>query len=272
MNKILLIGCGHMGSALLKTWSLKTKDQIVVIDPIHYRNINKQFKKKISAYNSLNQIKYFSSFNIIIFAITPQIVKEVLTDFVSYKFKKNVVFVSIVAGKKIKFFNKFLPKNNQFIRVMPNMPAMIEQGMSCIVTNENVSDSNKNKIESLFSKVGKTLWLKKEIEINKVTAISGSGPGYVFLFIDAFEKAAMQLGLGTKNTKKLVNQTVFGSINLLLKGEKSAQTLVSNIAIKGGTTEAALNVLKKNDNFHKKLKKAIKAAFLRANKLGNSNK
>ena len=147
------------------------------------------------------------------------------------------------------------------------MPAIIDQGMSCMVSNRYVSRTNKNKIELLFSKVGLTLWLKKEIEINKVTAISGSGPGYFFLFIDAFEKAALQLGLGKKSTKKLIRQTVSGSVNLLLQEKKSAEELANNIAIKGGTTEAALNILKKNNDFHNKLKKAVKAAFLRANAL-----
>jgi len=90
---------------------------------------------------------------------------------------------------------------------------------------------------------------------------------YVFLFIDAFEKAALQLGLGKKSTKKLIRQTVSGSVNLLLQEKKSAEELANNIAIKGGTTEAALNILKKNNDFHNKLKKAVKAAFLRANAL-----
>ena len=122
--------------------------------------------------------------------LNPKLQKAVLEKFVSLQFKKSAVFLSIIAGKKINFFNQFLPLRNQFIRVMPNMPAIIDQGMSCMVSNRYVSRTNKNKIELLFSKVGLTLWLNKEIEINKVTAISGSGPGYVFLFIDAFEKAA----------------------------------------------------------------------------------
>ena len=151
---------------------------------------------------------------------------------------------------------------------MPNMPAIIDQGMSCMLPNRHVSRTNKNKIELLFSKVGQTLWLKNEIEINKVTAISGSGPGYVFLFIDAFEKAALKLGLEKRNTKKLVHQTVFGSVNLWSQKNISAADLANNIAIKGGTTEAALNKLKKNNDFHNKLTKAVKAAFLRANELG----
>ena len=268
MNNILLIGCGHMGSALLTTWSSKTNNHFFVVDPAQYKNINKRPNKKIHAFKTLNQVRDFLLFDIIIFAVKPQIAKRVLEKFVSLQFKKSAVFISIIAGKKINFFNQFLPLRNQFIRVMPNMPAIIDQGMSCMVSNRYVSRTNKNKIELLFSKVGLTLWLKKEIEINKVTAISGSGPGYVFLFIDAFEKAALQLGLGKKSTKKLIHQTVSGSVNLLLQEKKSAEELANNIAIKGGTTEAALNKLKKNNDFHNKLKKAVKAAFLRANALG----
>ena len=267
MNNILLIGCGHMGSALLTAWSSKTNNHFFVVDPAQYKNINKRLNKKIHAFKTLNQVRGFLLFDIIIFAVKPQIAKRVLEKFVSLQFKKSAVFISIIAGKKINFFNQFLPLRNQFIRVMPNMPAIIDQGMSCMVSNRYVSRTNKNKIELLFSKVGLTLWLKKEIEINKVTAISGSGPGYFFLFIDAFEKAALQLGLGKKSTKKLIRQTVSGSVNLLLQEKKSAEELANNIAIKGGTTEAALNILKKNNDFHNKLKKAVKAAFLRANAL-----
>ena len=202
-----------MGSALLTAWSSKTNNHFSVVDPIKYKKINKRLNKKIYAFKTLNQVKDFLLFDVIIFAVKPQIAKKVLENIESHQFKKSAVFISIIAGKKISFFNQFLPLRNQFIRVMPNMPAMIDQGMSCMVPNRYVSRFNKNKIELLFSKVGLILWLKNEIEINKVTAISGSGPGYVFLFMDAFEKAALQLGLGERNTKKLVHQTVSGSVN-----------------------------------------------------------
>ena len=272
MNKILLIGCGRMGSALLTAWSSKTDNKFSVVDPVQYKKINKRLNKRIIAFKTLNQVRNLLLFDVIIFAVKPQIARTVLESFKCHQFNKSAVFISIIAGKKINFFNQFLPLRNQFIRVMPNMPAIIDQGMTCMIANRYVSRLNKNKIELLFSKVGRTLWLKNEIEINKVTAISGSGPGYVFLFIDAFEKASMQLGLGKKNTKKLVHQTVFGSVNLLLQDKKSAEDLANDIAIKGGTTEAALNTLKKNNDFNNKLKKAVKAAFLRANQLGKSIK
>ena len=268
MNKILLIGCGHMGSALLKAWTIKTNYSFIVIDPNQYLKINSNFSKNVKAFKSLGEVKNFNLFDIIIFAITPQMAEQVLKNFCKNKFNKKSVFVSIVAGKKISFFSKFLPLPNQFIRIMPNMPVLINQGMSCLIANKNVLKKNKNKIDSLFSKVGKTMWLKNEIEINKITAISGSGPGYIFLFIDAFEQAALQLGLGKNVTKKLVHQTFYGSINLLLTENETAKSLANKIAIKGGTTEAGLNQFKNNKILHNTFKKVVKAAYFRAIKLG----
>ena len=125
MNNILIIGCGHMGSALLTAWSSKTNNHFFVVDPAQYKNINKRLNKKIHAFKTLNQVRDFLLFDIIIFAVKPQIAKRVLEKFVSLQFKKSAVFISIIAGKKINFFNQFLPLRNQFIRVMPNMPATV---------------------------------------------------------------------------------------------------------------------------------------------------
>ena len=257
-----------MGSALLETWS-RTNFKFSVIDPAKYKIINKNFNLNIKAFKSLNKVNDILSYNIIIFAIKPQIIDNVLKELKNLKFKKNTVFVSIVAGKKISFFNKYLMTPNQFIRVMPNMPAVINQGMSCLIPNANVTKINIKKIDLLFSLVGKNIWLKKEQEINKVTAISGSGPGYVFFIIDAFEKAAYELGLNKKHTKELVYQTLKGSINLLLTSKEDASTLAKNIAVKGGTTEAGINQFVKKNLLHKTFKKVVSAAYKKANTLGN---
>ena len=257
-----------MGSALLKAWSIKTKYSFLVVDPIQYKKVNLKYKNKVRAYKSINKIKDIKSIDTVIFAIKPQIVNIILEEFIEYKFKNNIVFLSIVAGKKISFFNKFLSKENQFVRIMPNMPSMISQGMSCLIGNDKLTKKNQKLIDNLFLKVGKTLWLKNESEINKVTAISGSGPGYIFFIIDAFEKAASQLGLGEKATKQLVHQTFLGTINLLMDEKKPALILANNIAVKGGTTEAGLNKFKEKKILHSTFKKVIKAAYSKANKLG----
>ena len=251
MNKILLIGCGHMGLALLRAWHRKTSNFFTVIDPKQYKKLNRWHKKRVSAFNNINKIKNTQHFDIIIFAVKPQIANKAMKQFIDLTYKKNVLFISIIAGKKIIFFNNFLPLKNQFIRVMPNMPAFVEEGMSCLVSNKEVSRQNKNKASALFGTVGKILWFKHENELDKVTAISGSGPGYFFLFIDLLEKAAAELGFNKKILKQLVHQTALGSIRLLIRDNKSAEKLTQNIAIKGGTTEAAIKIFKKNNQLKK---------------------
>jgi pyrroline-5-carboxylate reductase len=147
---------------------------------------------------------------------------------------------------------------------MPNMPSMVEEGMSCLVTNKNISKQNKNIVTNLFGKIGKIHWLSTEKELDKVTAISGSGPGYYFLFIDSLEKVAVKLGFTKKIAKELVYQTAFGSIKLLINNSKSAEKLANDIAIKGGTTEAAIRFFKKDNQLKNMINKAVKAAYKRA--------
>jgi len=151
---------------------------------------------------------------------------------------------------------------------MPNMPSIVEEGVSCLVTNKNTSKRNKNIVTDLFSKIGKIYWLSNEKELDKVTAISGSGPGYYFLFIDLLEKAAVKLGFTRKIAKELVYQTAFGSVKLLINNSKSAEKLTNDIAIKGGTTEAAIRFFKKNNQLKNLINKAVKAAHKRAIELG----
>ena len=268
MNKILLIGCGHMGSSLLKAWSLQKKYSFIVVDPVKHKKIKRLYKDNVDAFSSLNSIKKTNLIDVVIFAVKPQTIIKVLENFKNLTFKKETIYISIIAGSKINFFNKYLQNKNQFVRAMPNMPAMINVGMTCLVSNKNVTKKNKNIVNSLFLSVGDTAWLKNESAINKVTAISGSGPGYVFLLIDAFEKAASKLGLGNKITKQLVHQTFLGSINLFIYEKKNASSLVDSIAVKGGTTEAGISIFKNKDILNKTFSKAVKAAYDRANKLG----
>ena len=174
-----------------------------------------------------------------------------------------------MAGKKIIFLRKLLPNIKQIVRVMPNMPALIGEGVSCLVSNNYVSNVNKNKVTKLFSKVGITVWLNNEREIDIVTAISGSGPGYVFYLIDAMEKASNELGLNQKLNKKIILQTFLGSLKLLQHTGKNANELANSIAIKGGTTEAGIKVMKKN-NVHRILLETFLSAYKKANLLGKN--
>tara|TARA_B100000965_G_C19565528_1_gene746665 strand:- start:242 stop:1054 length:813 start_codon:yes stop_codon:yes gene_type:complete len=268
MNKVLLVGCGHMGSALLNSWIDLKSFSFAVVDPLNFKKIKKNYiKKKIKVYKNTPNQKQIKNFDIIIFAVKPQVAKKVLSEYQNFELKKNVVIGSIVAGKKISFFKKNIKNSHQIVRIMPNMPALIGEGVSCLVSNKNFSINNKKTINSLFENNGKTIWLRNEIEIDKSTAISGSGPGYIFTLIDSLEKASEQIGFSKKISRELVLYTVLGSAKLLEKTKKEPSDLAKEIAVKGGTTEAGLNELKKN-NLKKIMYNTFLAAYKRASKIG----
>jgi len=271
MNRVLLVGCGHMGSALLNEWMNLKSHSLAVVDPFSYKYLKKKYyKKKIRFFDKTPNQNEIKNFDIIIFAIKPQIAKKVLREYRDFEFKKNSLIASIVAGKKINFFKKNIKNAMQIVRVMPNMPALIGEGFSCLVSNKSISKNNKITINNLFLKVGKTIWLKNEIEIDKATAISGSGPGYVFTLIDAFEKASQQIGFPKKISREMVLSTILGSVKLMEQTKKEPSYLAASIAVKGGTTEAGIKILQKNKP-HKMMYNTFLAAYKRASKLGKSN-
>ena len=263
----MLIGCGHMGSALLNAWIGIESFSFSVVDPFNFKELKKKYKKKIEIFSDTPNKNHIRKFDIIIFAIKPQATEKVINEYKNFEFKKNSCIVSIIAGKKINFFDKNIKNSFQLARIMPNMPALISQGISCVVANKNFSKTNKVKINKLFSKVGKILWLKNEKQIDMATAISGSGPGYIFTIIDAFEKASQKIGFSKKISRELVLSTLLGSAKLMQKTNKEASQLANVIAVKGGTTEAGIKELKKN-NPKKIMYDTILSAFKKASELG----
>ena len=270
MSKVLLVGCGHMGSALLDAWlDIKTYS-FSVVDPFNLNELKKKyFKNNIEIFNNIPAQIDIKKFDIIIFAIKPQVCEKVIFQYKDFKLKNNSVICSIIAGKKINYFRKNIKNSKQIVRVMPNMPALVGYGVSCIVSNDNLTKVNHKKINELFLKVGKTIWFKNEKQIDMATAVSGSGPGYVFKLIDAFDKASQKIGFSKKISRELVLSTLLGSVKLMEKLNKDADELANSIAVKGGTTEAGIKILKKN-NIQKIIHETCLAAFKKANKLGKN--
>ncbi len=271
MNKVLLVGCGHMGTALVNSWLNLNSYSFTVVDPFNFKKLKNKFNnKKINILNKAPIQKEINKFDIIIFAVKPQIADRVLSEYKDFEFKKNSIISSIIAGKKIIFFQKRLKNANQFVRIMPNMPALIRNGISCFVSTNNLTNRNKKTINQLFLKVGKTLWLNNESQIDKATAVSGSGPGYVYALINSFEKAAQKLGFSKKQSRELVLTTILGSIYLMQETKKEPYDLEKSIAVKGGTTEAGLKNLK-NNNIDKIIYKTYMSAYKKAKILGKKN-
>ena len=268
MKKILLIGCGHMGSALLASWIKSKKYSISIVDPLKYNSLKNKFKNnRIKIFKKILDLKINSNFDFIILATRPLDLNDALVDLSKIKLNSKTVLISVVAGKKINLLRSKLKKFSNFYRVMPNMPAVIGQSMNCVVTNNRYKKSIKEEVIKLFSFSGNTIFLKNEKQIDMATAVSGSGPGFVFNMIDAMEKAAIKLGFNKEVSRIMVSQTFRGSINLLLNNSLTAEDLVKTVATQGGTTEAGLKIMKKY-NFEKVFIKVLKASYQRAKEQG----
>ena len=270
MKNILLIGCGHMGYSLMNAWLKSKKYSVFVVDPNQHSKLEKlkiKKKLKLKIYKKITEINDFSNFDYMVFAVKPLDLKNILYELATTKFKKDSIIISVIAGIKTKLFENSLKFNKQIVRVMPNMPALIGEGMNCIYANKFINLKNKNEIKKLIEFTGKSVIFDKEKYIDMATAVSGSGPGYIFNIIDAMQKAAIKLGFKKNVAEFLVNETFKGSIHLLLQNKLTAEKLVSSVATKGGTTEAGLKVMN-HYKMHKIFTKSIKAAHKKATQQG----
>ncbi len=264
MKNILLIGCGHMGNALLTSWLKSKKYSITIIDPIKYKLLNKKYRlKKIKIYKSVNDFDDGTKFDFVVLATKPIDLNDALNELSKIKLSKQTAIISIIAGKKIKVISEKFKYIKNIYRVMPNIPALIGQSMNCIVPKNNTGNIINKEVKKLFNYSGNTIFLKNENFIDMATAVSGSGPGFIFNLVDAMEKAAIKIGFSDKIAKILVAETFRGSVNLLINKNLKASELVDQVATKGGTTEAGLEIMKKN-KMHKIFEEVVKMSFKKA--------
>ena len=170
--------------------------------------------------------------------------------------------ISIAAGKKISFIQKNMGQR-LVVRAMPNLPAVLGQGVTGAVASKALGAADKKEVDKILSAFGKLVWVNKEADIDSITAISGSGPAYVFLFAEGMVEAAKKMGFSTAQARDLVFATIRGSANMAESSELELAELINNVASKGGTTEAALKVFKAK-NFKKTIGLAAAAAKKRS--------
>lgn len=263
-KKVLLVGCGKMGDAILGgiiESGVLTRN-IIVIEP-HSESISHDIK---TLKNFEQKILVDLVPDVIIFAVKPQTVESILPD---YKQFANALFISIIAGKTIAFFEKHLGKTAAIIRTMPNLPVLIGKGTTVFYKNKNVTDRLSDNATALFGSIGDINYVTDENLLDAVTAISGSGPAYVFHFIECLAEAAIELGIPAALADKLVYKTIEGSIALAISeyGSNSATNLRQAVTSRAGTTEAALKVLMQNDTMQKLIAEATTAACKRSKEL-----
>ena len=268
--KICLIGCGKMGSSLLEGWSsLKVIKHITIIEP----NLD-EIPSKLLNIKSFNFYKTFEeaenfSFDITIFAVKPQVMEVVLKQISNLNFLSDS-WLSIAAGLTVKFFENVLGNNQQIIRTIPNTPASIKKGVTAIYFNTNCINKTINQSILLMKAVGEAVRVDDENLMDAYTAVSGSGPAYIFYFVEAIISAAKEMGINEKNARILAEKTLIGSAYLLENSQARAQDLRKAVTSPKGTTEAGLNVLMKKEAFFNLTSRAIQKAQKRGRELGKS--
>jgi pyrroline-5-carboxylate reductase len=257
-NLIGIIGGGNMGEALIKGLSPGHRVRVCETNPERVKYLKRKYREIV-----LGDLKLVEPATVIVLAVKPQDMEAVLKQVPA---DENKLFISIAAGLTTKFFEKHLGGKVSLVRAMPNMPALIGEGITGICKGQYATAADLRKAQEILNTIGKTV-IFKESMMDAVTAVSGSGPAYVFLFVEQWIKAAVALGSSLPEAKQLVYKTLLGSAHLLEKSEFDAATLRAKVTSKGGTTQAAMDVFFKANAFGKLMKQALAAAKKRSKEL-----
>ncbi|MFI3290697.1 MAG: pyrroline-5-carboxylate reductase [Opitutales bacterium] len=261
MNKYSFIGAGKMASAIVKGM-IANNIGAEQISCICGDDDSGKILSEATGINLLAQEDFFADdLDILVLACKPQQL-ESIGDTSSLEAE---VLISILAGTSISKLRQKFPKVKNIVRSMPNMPAQIAMGISCYSAESDLSEGEKAKVENIFSAIGEFI-LVDEAKLDAVTALSGSGPGYIFEIADAFIEAGMNIGFSFEEAKKLTYQTFIGSAHLLEQSELSASELRNAVSSPGGTTLAGLKALS-DYNLREAVKSCLEAAKNRSQEL-----
>ena len=251
-----------MLSAIIKDKIAAAKD-IAVSDASETRRtfLSEKYHVKVSADN----VATINSANVTVLAIKPQVLPGVMPD-LKGKIKPEQLVISIVAGARIATIKKGL-SHTAIVRSMPNTPAQIGEGITVWTATHEVTPAQKNQAEQILGVMGKHIYVPDEKYVDMATAVSGSGPAYLFYFVEAIIDAAVELGFSPEDAKLLTMQTVNGATRLLLQSGKEAGELRQAVTSPGGTTAAAIKILEEG-GFKSLISKAIYTAHERAKELG----
>jgi len=265
--KIAFIGGGNMGEAILSALldkNLAKSESLSVSDISEPRR--KHLKQKYAVTTTANNQQAIANCDVVVLAIKPQNLTDVMTE-LKGQLQTTQLLLSIIAGARIDTLCKRLSHKN-VVRAMPNTPAQIGEGISVWTATTAVTEQQKRWAASILGAMGKQIYVDDERLIDMATAVSGSGPAYLFLFVEALIEAAVHIGLPRDIAQELVLETVLGSGHLIQKSGKEPAELRRMVTSPGGTTAEALLQLEKGD-FVGLLAQAVSAAHEKAKRLGN---
>jgi pyrroline-5-carboxylate reductase len=270
---ITFIGGGNMGRALISGLLTNgfTSSQIAVVEVNTATALKLQKEFGVQIIGSLEQVAFdFSKNNVVVMAIKPQdfnVVAKGLATKLKHASQPGPLILSIAAGIRLSDMSRWLD-HARCVRAMPNTPALIGKGITGIFADAAVNASDRNLAQTICNAVGQSIWVPEETLMDAVTAVSGSGPAYVFAFLEAMQSAGEKLGLDTASARKLAYATLEGAAQLALNSDEHAGALRERVTSKGGTTAAALEVMKQ-EGWNEILEKAIAAANQRGKVMGD---
>lgn len=263
-GRLLLVGAGKMGGALLDGWLRLGLDpaQVAVIEPKPSPDVAALATRGLLLNPDIRTLRDVAA---IVIAVKPQIAADALPA-IAPLIGPSTVVVSIMAGRTLRSLAAALKGVTALVRAMPNLPASIGRGMTVAVPLR-VSAAQRDLAHRLLAAAGMVAWVEDETLLDAVTAVSGSGPAYVFLLAEALTQAGVSAGLPKDLAEQLARETVAGAGALLDGAKLDAATLRENVTSPGGTTAAALEILMGADGLVPLMKKAVAAATARSRKL-----
>lgn len=267
---VLLVGCGNMGHAMLKGWIASGRllaSEVGVVEPseaLRQRAAELGVRAEASAAPFADQTP-----RIVLLAVKPQVIRTVAAEYRSMA-GRGSAFLSVAAGVGIATFEEILGAGTPIVRCMPNTPAAIGKGMMVTVANAKVDKDTAEFVRELLAASGEVAEIPSEGLMDAVTAVSGSGPAYIFHFIEALAAAGTSVGLPRDVAEKLARQTVYGSACLAFESGEDAGKLREQVTSPNGTTAAALGVLMGDKGLTELLSRAVEAARARGEELGKA--
>lgn len=263
-RRIILIGAGRMGGALLKGWIARGIGPVEIVEPHPSPALSKLVKAEgLVLHEGLARAPARAC----VVALKPQLLKSEAGKLRGIA-EAGALMVSIAAGTSLKTMTKAWGRKAHIVRAMPNTPGAIGRGISALYASPQATPADRKLAESLLAALGEIVWVAREALIDAVTAVSGSGPAYVFHLVEALAEAGRAEGLPQEIAEKLARATVVGAGALLDTDPRPAAELRRDVTSPGGTTEAALEVLMAEDGLKRLMARAVAAANRRARELG----
>lgn len=258
-TRIAFIGAGNMASSLIGGLLAKgiSTQHIAASDP--YPGTREAVARQYGIHVTDNNAAIVETADVVVLAVKPQVMKSVALDLASVVQKRKPLVISIAAGINIHSLQNWLGQQTAIVRCMPNTPALVQLGATGLYANALVTAEQKNLAKSILDAVGISLWLQTESELDAVTALSGSGPAYYFLLMEAMIAAGIQMGLSAETAQQLTLQTALGAATMATNSSDSPAELRRKVTSPKGTTEQAILSFQKN-HFEKMVEQALSAA------------